>query len=248
MPAIRLPSVTSSLIRPEEKARNVNHAITATIVRLEAEDHHPALARRRRESRQTIEPFAPPFRLRGVLPCQVAADVVLLLGDHLPLLLDLPLEGESPFGALDHELRVAAAVGDAGAAFEVQNVVHDLVEKGAEGVDIHVGLPLVRGLIDRGRIVANGTPQELKLKSETGRLDDFFRPLRYGDALARQRRFVDLQIHRFDQLQVGGNVVARLQQDEVSGNEFAPWNCRLHAVADDIPDGWIGPVPGQERK
>jgi len=36
-------------------------------------------------------------------------------------------------------------------------------------------------IIDRGRIVANGTPQELKAKSETGRLDDFFRAITLPD-------------------------------------------------------------------
>ena len=36
-------------------------------------------------------------------------------------------------------------------------------------------------IIDRGRIVANGTPQELKAKSATGRLDDFFRAITLPD-------------------------------------------------------------------
>ena len=36
-------------------------------------------------------------------------------------------------------------------------------------------------IIDRGRIVANGTPQELKAKSETGRLEDFFRAITLSD-------------------------------------------------------------------
>jgi ABC-2 type transport system ATP-binding protein len=40
-------------------------------------------------------------------------------------------------------------------------------------------------IIDRGRIVANGTPQELKAKSETGRLDDFFRAITLPD-IARE--------------------------------------------------------------
>jgi len=38
-------------------------------------------------------------------------------------------------------------------------------------------------IIDRGRIVANGTPQELKAKSETGRLDDFFRAITLSDTV-----------------------------------------------------------------
>ncbi len=36
-------------------------------------------------------------------------------------------------------------------------------------------------IIDRGRIVANGTPEELKTKSATGRLDDFFRAITLSD-------------------------------------------------------------------
>jgi len=36
-------------------------------------------------------------------------------------------------------------------------------------------------IIDRGRIVANGTPQELKARSETGRLEDFFRSITLSD-------------------------------------------------------------------
>ena len=36
-------------------------------------------------------------------------------------------------------------------------------------------------IIDRGRIVANGTPQELKARSETGRLEDFFRAITLSD-------------------------------------------------------------------
>ncbi|OGA18072.1 MAG: multidrug ABC transporter ATP-binding protein [Betaproteobacteria bacterium RIFCSPLOWO2_02_FULL_63_19] len=36
-------------------------------------------------------------------------------------------------------------------------------------------------IIDRGRIVANGTPDELKARSETGRLDDFFRAITLSD-------------------------------------------------------------------
>lgn len=38
-------------------------------------------------------------------------------------------------------------------------------------------------IIDRGRIVANGTPQELKAKSETGRLEDFFRAITLSDTV-----------------------------------------------------------------
>jgi len=38
-------------------------------------------------------------------------------------------------------------------------------------------------IIDRGRIVANGTPQELKVRAETGRLEDFFRAITLSDTV-----------------------------------------------------------------
>src|SRR5438034_9574502 len=39
-------------------------------------------------------------------------------------------------------------------------------------------------IIDRGRIVANGTPQELKARAATGKLEDFFRSITRSDTLA----------------------------------------------------------------
>ena len=36
-------------------------------------------------------------------------------------------------------------------------------------------------IIDRGRMVANGTPQELKARSSSGRLEDFFRSITQSD-------------------------------------------------------------------
>jgi ABC-2 type transport system ATP-binding protein len=38
-------------------------------------------------------------------------------------------------------------------------------------------------IIDRGRIVANGTPQELKSRSKEGRLDDVFRSITLPDTV-----------------------------------------------------------------
>ncbi|HKA40045.1 MAG TPA: ATP-binding cassette domain-containing protein [Burkholderiales bacterium] len=40
-------------------------------------------------------------------------------------------------------------------------------------------------IIDRGRIVANGTPQELKARSPEGRLDDVFRSITLPDTVRR---------------------------------------------------------------
>src|SRR2546429_1400399 len=39
-------------------------------------------------------------------------------------------------------------------------------------------------IIDRGRIVANGTPQELKARAATGKLEDFFRSITRSDTVA----------------------------------------------------------------
>ena len=41
-------------------------------------------------------------------------------------------------------------------------------------------------IIDRGSIVANGTPDELKKKSKTGRLDDLFRELTVSDTAQKE--------------------------------------------------------------
>ena len=41
-------------------------------------------------------------------------------------------------------------------------------------------------IIDRGSIVANGTPDELKKKSKTGRLDDLFRDLTVSDTVKEE--------------------------------------------------------------
>jgi gliding motility-associated transport system ATP-binding protein len=38
-------------------------------------------------------------------------------------------------------------------------------------------------IIDRGRIVANGTPQELKARSGSGTLEDFFRSITRSDTV-----------------------------------------------------------------
>ena len=38
-------------------------------------------------------------------------------------------------------------------------------------------------IIDRGRIVANGTPQELRARSETGKLEDFFRAITLSETV-----------------------------------------------------------------
>ena len=41
-------------------------------------------------------------------------------------------------------------------------------------------------IIDNGKIVANGTPDELKQKTKSGRLDDLFRELTMTDTQAKE--------------------------------------------------------------
>ena len=41
-------------------------------------------------------------------------------------------------------------------------------------------------IIDQGRIVANGTPEELKKQSKTNRLDDLFRELTVSDTKQKE--------------------------------------------------------------
>ena len=41
-------------------------------------------------------------------------------------------------------------------------------------------------IIDNGKVVANGTPDELKQKTKSGRLDDLFRELTMSDTQAKE--------------------------------------------------------------
>jgi hypothetical protein len=59
----------------------------------------------------------------------VAADVVLFLGDLLPLLLHLSLECQQALGALGHERGVPATIGRCRPLGHVQDVVDRRVEK-----------------------------------------------------------------------------------------------------------------------
>ena len=108
-----------------------DHAVAAAFGDLEAQLHRAAGARRRREARKPVEALAASLGLRCVLSGDVAADVVLFLRDHLPLLVHLPLERETALGALLHEARVAAAIRFRRAALEVQHMIGDLVEERA---------------------------------------------------------------------------------------------------------------------
>src|SRR5690606_10473575 len=105
--------------------------IAAPLRRLQPERHRPFLARRRAQTRKALEPLPPTLRLAGVLPRDVAADVILLLRDRAPLLVELPLLREPALLALVHERRVAAGVREGAPLLEVEDVVNHPVEEGA---------------------------------------------------------------------------------------------------------------------
>jgi len=71
---------------------------------------------------------------------------------------------------------------------EVRNLIKRMGEKKAIIFSTHI-LEEVEAvcsrviIIDRGRIVANGTPQELKARSPEGRLDDVFRAITLPDTV-----------------------------------------------------------------
>ncbi len=72
--------------------------------------------------------------------------------------------------------------------YEVRNLIRHMGEKKAIIFSTHI-LEEVEAactrviIIDRGRIVANGTPQELKARSPEGRLEDVFRAITLPDTV-----------------------------------------------------------------
>jgi gliding motility-associated transport system ATP-binding protein len=74
--------------------------------------------------------------------------------------------------------------------YEVRNLIKRMGENKAIIFSTHI-LEEVEAacsrviIIDRGRIVANGTPQELKARSPEGRLDDVFRSITLPDTVRR---------------------------------------------------------------
>ena len=99
------------------------------------EGHRVALARRRREPRQPRQPGAPALGLAAVPPGDVAPDVVLFLGDDLPLLRHRALQRQLPLGLERDELGVPAAIRDRGVVRHVEHVIDGVVEEGAVVAD-----------------------------------------------------------------------------------------------------------------
>jgi len=75
---------------------------------------------------------------------------------------------------------------------EVRTLIRKMGEKQAIVFSTHIprggrgGPAPARSSSDRGRIVANGTPQELKARAATGKLEDFFRSVTRSDFQARR--------------------------------------------------------------
>jgi len=115
---------------------------------------------------QTIDTLSKGYKHRTCL-------AQALIHDPDILIMDEPTDG------LDPNLK-----------FEVRNLIKRMGENKAIIFSTHI-LEEVEAacsrviIIDRGRIVANGTPQELKARSPEGRLDDVFRSITLPDTVRR---------------------------------------------------------------
>jgi ABC-2 type transport system ATP-binding protein len=114
---------------------------------------------------QTIDTLSKGFRHRTCL-------AQALVHDPEVLILDEPTDGLDP--NQKHEVRSLIRRMGENKAIIFSTHILDEVEAACTRAII----------IDRGRIVANGTPQELKAKSATGRLEDFFRSITRSDVVA----------------------------------------------------------------
>jgi ABC-2 type transport system ATP-binding protein len=115
---------------------------------------------------QTIDTLSKGFRHRTCL-------AQALIHDPEVLIMDEPTDGLDP-----------------NQKYEVRNLIKRMGENKAIIFSTHI-LEEVEAacsrviIIDRGRIVANGTPQELKARSPEGRLDDVFRAITLPDTVRR---------------------------------------------------------------
>jgi ABC-2 type transport system ATP-binding protein len=114
---------------------------------------------------QTIDTLSKGFRHRTGL-------AQALIHDPEVLILDEPTDGLDP--NQKHEVR--ALIREMGGSKAIIFSTHILEE-----VEAVCSRAII---IDRGRIVANGTPQELKARASTGKLDDFFRSITRSDTVA----------------------------------------------------------------
>jgi len=114
---------------------------------------------------QTIETLSKGFRHRT---CFAQA----IIHDPQVLVMDEPTDGLDP--NQKHEARtLIRRMGENKAIIFSTHILEEVEAACTRAI-----------IIDRGRIVANGTPQELKARSETGRLEDFFRAITMPDTIA----------------------------------------------------------------
>ncbi|MSQ69670.1 MAG: ATP-binding cassette domain-containing protein [Betaproteobacteria bacterium] len=111
---------------------------------------------------QTIETLSKGFRHRTCLAQSIIHDPEVLIMDE-------PTDGLDP--NQKHEVRsLIKSMAQNKAIIFSTHILEEVEEVCTRAI-----------IIDHGRIVANGTPQELKARSETGRLDDFFRSITRPD-------------------------------------------------------------------
>jgi ABC-2 type transport system ATP-binding protein len=114
---------------------------------------------------QTIDTLSKGFRHRTCL-------AQALIHDPEVLILDEPTDGLDP--NQKHEVRMLIRSMGANKAIIFSTHILEEVEAVCTRAII----------IDRGRIVANGTPAELKARASSGRLEDFFRSITRSDVQA----------------------------------------------------------------
>jgi len=111
---------------------------------------------------QTIDTLSKGFRHRTCL-------AQALIHDPEVLILDEPTDGLDP--NQKHEVRtLIRSMGENKAIIFSTHILEEVEAACTRAI-----------IIDRGRIVANGTPDELKARSATGRIDDFFRAITRSD-------------------------------------------------------------------
>jgi len=113
---------------------------------------------------QTIDTLSKGFRHRTCL-------AQALIHDPEVLILDEPTDGLDP--NQKHEVRtLIREMGESKAIIFSTHILEEVEAVCTRAI-----------IIDRGRIVANGTPQELKARSGSGTLEDFFRSITRSDTV-----------------------------------------------------------------
>ena len=111
---------------------------------------------------QSIDTLSKGFRHRTCL-------AQALVHDPEVLILDEPTDGLDP--NQKHEVRtLIRRMGESKAIIFSTHILEEVEAACTRAI-----------IIDRGRIVANGTPEELKARAPSGKLDDFFRSITRSD-------------------------------------------------------------------